>query len=133
MLNQNLIPNQQIIRDKPLVSQKFTPEEDEKLKNLVKTYGTNDWKTISSLIPNRSQRQCRERWKNYLSPDVSNAPWTSEEDQLLEEKYKELGSQWSRISKFFNARTDIHVKNRWVTLSNKHKNIKSLDQNLTHL
>ena len=118
---------QQKSRDKPVVRQKFTQEEDDHLKMLVEQYGVNDWKNISSLMTNRSQRQCRERWKNYLSPDVSNAPWTTQEDILLEEKHRELGPQWSRIAKFFPCRTDIHVKNRWVTLSNKLKNMRHTD------
>lgn len=98
--------------------QKFSPEEDEELRGYYNQYGA-DWKMIAALMKNRTARQCRDRWKNYLSPNVSTRPWTAEEDALLFEKFKEYGRQWSIIAKFFNQRTDIHIKNRWVTISNK--------------
>ena len=76
----------------------------------------------------RNARQCRERWKHYLSPKVSTGPWTEAEDQLLNEKYSEYGSQWARISKFFMNRTDITVKNRWISLHGKSKKEQQLHQ-----
>ncbi|KAH0788984.1 Myb-like DNA-binding domain containing protein [Histomonas meleagridis] len=109
------------IHKTPISRRKFSNEEDEKLKSLVLTYGTNDWRNIASQMNNRNARQCRERWKHYLSPSVSNGPWSEAEDELLREKYKELGSQWSRIAKFFPKRTDITVKNRWISLNGRSK------------
>ena len=97
-----------------IVRRKFTAEEDEFLRGLVAQYGTSDWSIIASRFPNRNARQCRERWKNYLQPGVENPQWTPDEDKLLIEKVRELGSQWTKIAKFFHARTDINVKNRWV-------------------
>ena len=105
---------------KPTISRrKFSHEEDEKLKSFVDTFGENDWHNIATHMGNRNARQCRERWKHYLSPNVSTGPWTESEDQLLNEKYNEFGPQWSRISKFFPNRTDITVKNRWISLHGK--------------
>ena len=97
---------------------KFTPEEDETLKQLVAQFG-QDWKTIASVLKNRSARQCRDRWKHYLSPEISRRPWTQDEDRLLIQKFRELGRQWAVIAKFFPERTDIHIKNRWATLAPK--------------
>lgn len=97
------------------VKNKFTPEEDKKLLQLVNTYGTNSWPTIASLMgTNRNQRQCRERWKNYVNPDLENGqPWTYEDDQLLVQKYEELGPKWNKIAKFFHNRSDNSIRNRW--------------------
>lgn len=97
---------------------KFSPEEDEKLTFIVSQYGESNWKRIAEQMGTRNCRQCRERWKNYLSPKVCKEPWTHAEDQLLQEKYKELGSQWSVIAKYFPSRTDVNIKNRWVVLTN---------------
>lgn len=100
---------------------KFTQNEDLKLLELVKVYGDSDWVTIANHMRNRNVRQCRERWCNYLSPYVSNGPWTPEDDMFLCQKVEELGTKWTKIAPFFRARTDINVKNRWMTLM-RHKN-----------
>ncbi|KAK8881749.1 hypothetical protein M9Y10_044385 [Tritrichomonas musculus] len=97
--------------------QLFSYEEDEQLKKLVEQFGDKDWKFIARKMPGRSTRQCRERYKNYLSPDIKNGPWTKEEDDLLKEKYNEYGPHWSSISKFFKSRSDVNIKNRWSALS----------------
>ncbi|KAK8838853.1 hypothetical protein M9Y10_032895 [Tritrichomonas musculus] len=91
----------------------FTHYEDDILKNLVIKYGSYNWKTISKYMPNRNPRQCRDRWLNYLSPDVVNGPWTLEEEELLVKKYEELGPSWKQIATFFPSRTDINIKSRW--------------------
>ncbi|KAK8846226.1 hypothetical protein M9Y10_020232 [Tritrichomonas musculus] len=99
----------------------FTVEEDNKIRQLVSSRGEKAWKLVASELSNRSPRQCRERWKNYLSPDVLNLPWTNEEDQKLTELINQFGAQWAKIARFFNARTDVNVKNRWSYLKRKEK------------
>ena len=98
----------------------FSPAEDVTLIHLVKTHGEN-WFLISSLMPNRNVRQCRERWNNYLKPSVNRNPFTEDEDKLLLEKVKELGGQWKKIVPFFINRTVIQVKNRYSCLLRKAK------------
>ena len=97
----------------------FTKEEDTYLKFLVSVFGTSQWEVVASMIGNRTARQCRERYKNYLSPSINNSPWTPEEDVVLLTKYSQLGPKWSQISTFFNGRTDVMVKNRYSTLTSK--------------
>jgi hypothetical protein len=92
---------------------KFSWQEDESLTVLVQTYGADNWQEIAKNMPERNMRQCRDRWLNYLSPEINNSPWTAKEDQLLISKVQELGAVWKFIATFFNARTDINVKNRW--------------------
>lgn len=92
---------------------KFTQEEDEKLKELVKVHGTSSWKLISSLMGTRNHRQCRERYKNYLDPSLRNEPWTLEEDRILVEKYADYGPKWNKIAKYFINRSDNSIRNRW--------------------
>jgi hypothetical protein len=53
---------------------------------------------------------------NYLDPVLVDTAWSSEEDQLLNTKYKEYGSQWQVIAMFFPTRSRNQIKNRWHTL-----------------
>ena len=99
--------------------QKFSPDEDQRLIQLVSTYKA-DWKTIANLLGNnRNARQCRDRYVHYLSPTVNRGPWTDEEDQLLMQKYAELGSKWGLMSQCFNNRTDVQLKNRFNLLNRR--------------
>lgn len=98
---------------------KFSEEEDSRLRELVSEHGENSWIQIASLMPGRNSRQCRERWLNYLTPKLNTNTWTAEEDSLLLEKQKELGTSWVRISKFFEGRTDQMCKNRFFLLQRK--------------
>ena len=108
----------------------FTKEEDTYLKFLVSVFGTSQWEVVASMIGNRTARQCRERYKNYLSPSINNSPWTPEEDVVLLTKYSQLGPKWSQISTFFNGRTDVMVKNRYSTLTSKNITQTNLIPNL---
>lgn len=100
---------------------KFTPVEDQKLRELVAQFGDDNWDTISKMMVTRNQRQCRERWTNYLSPKVCNAPWTPEEDELLKKLHEEIGAKWVKISSYFSNRTDTNIKNRWMVLMRQKK------------
>jgi hypothetical protein len=92
---------------------KFSAEQDEKLRSLVDSYGTKDWRAIAEQMKTKNARQCKERWFNYLNPELSSAPWTLDEELLLLAKYGELGAQWVAIAKFFPNRTDAMLKNRF--------------------
>lgn len=41
----------------------------------------------------RSGKQCRERWYNHLSPAVTKAEWSVEEDDAIHRKVLELGTR----------------------------------------
>ena len=101
---------------KPKYRTHFTPEEDEKLKELVHRHGTNSWIVVAANLPSRTARQCRERYNMYLSPNVDKSPWTSEEDRLLLRKVQEFGSKWAKIRGWFGNRTVNNIKNRWNTV-----------------
>lgn len=93
----------------------FTEVEDQLLKKLVNTHGTN-WNLVSHHMIDRSPRQCRDRWMNYLSPEITNAPWTVQEDQLLFQKYQEFGPQWKAMTPYFKNRSYNAIRNRFVAM-----------------
>jgi hypothetical protein len=98
---------------KPHPRLRFNPSEDVLLMKMVAGLGTGDWHSVARRVPGRNARQCKERWENYLSPSVRNAPWTPEEEELLLQKHSEFGPMWRKIASFFRARTDINVRSRW--------------------
>ena len=63
---------------KNLKSLIWTKEEDALLIDLVKTCGTKQWSNIGRVISSAHGSQfaikgkyCRERWYNYLNPDIN--------------------------------------------------------------
>jgi hypothetical protein len=98
---------------RPRTRRAFSPEEDSHLRDLVSRHGNDAWDKIAARMPCRDRRQCRERWLNYLSPAVTNGPWTKDEEDLLRIKVETLGHSWTAMEAFFPGRTDINIKNHW--------------------
>jgi hypothetical protein len=96
-----------------LVKGSWTREEDEVILQFVEQNGHKDWARLASLLPRRTGKQCRERFRNHLDPILMHRPWTAAEDDQLVELHAQYGNQWTRISTFFEGRTDNCVKNRW--------------------
>jgi hypothetical protein len=97
----------------------FNQLEDEQLVKLVARFGRRSWDVVASYMPDRSARQCRDRWKFYLCPSVNRAPWSVEEDRLLLAKFRELGPRWCALCQFFENRSLNNVKNRWNSVIRK--------------
>lgn len=113
---------------------KFSTSEDEQLKVLVEEHGTTNWHLIAALMPGRNTRQVRERWFNYLKPDLNQQPWSEEEEKLLLDLHEQYGNKWKQIAAFFEKRTDINVKSKYHKLERKirkqqKKAMKQLMQN----
>ncbi|OHT10247.1 hypothetical protein TRFO_04252 [Tritrichomonas foetus] len=93
----------------------FTVEEDAKLLDIMTKVQFVNWEQVAASLGGRTSRQVRERWVNYLNPNIRTDPWNDSEDLLLLEKVNELGRCWSNIGKFFNGRSENDVKNRWYS------------------
>jgi hypothetical protein len=94
--------------------EKFLPAEDEKLHLLVEKHGLSCWESVAAEMPGRNARQCRERWKHYLSGERGKEPWSDAEDRLLFEKMQTIGPRWTQLAIFFPGRTDSDVKSHWM-------------------
>ncbi|EAX94729.1 Myb-like DNA-binding domain containing protein [Trichomonas vaginalis G3] len=109
---------------------KFSPEEDETLKKLVQTHGTNKWSLISKLLKCRTARQCRDRWNHYLSNNSEQIPWTENEDAKLLRLHNEIGPKWTIIATYFEGRNSVTIRNRCCRLirrMNSKKNKKHIE------
>jgi hypothetical protein len=97
---------------------KYDKREDERLRLLVHQYGTDDWSRIALFMCERTARQCRERWRNFLHPGLVNGPWTPEEDRLLIELYHQHGPNWGIMHRIhFPTRSNNNIKNHWAILA----------------
>jgi hypothetical protein len=81
---------------------------------------------------NRSVRQCRERWTNYLAPSVINGVWSAQEDALLLEKFRLCGPHWKQMIQSFPGRTDINIKNHYMTLVRRKSILAAPTSSLEH-
>lgn len=99
--------------------QPWTQREDVTLAELVKTHGVKRWSIISSIITNRSAKQCRERWKHQLDPNINTASWTHDDEWMLYLHHAVIGNKWTYLINFFPGRTDNSIKNHWNTQMRK--------------
>ncbi|OMJ77731.1 hypothetical protein SteCoe_22598 [Stentor coeruleus] len=91
-------------------------EEDEILNEIVNHYNAKNWKAIADNVSqkinkNRTSKQCRERWNNFLKFDSNRCKWTDAQIKLLFEVQFSIGNKWSKISSFFPDKSKNSIKN----------------------
>lgn len=107
----------------------FTKEEDQLINSFVKLIGTRKWAFIAKHVSGRTAKQCRDRYMNYLKPGLSKNEWTKKEDKSLLELHQKYGPKWSVISKYFNNRNQVSLKNRFLFLQNINYDEKDSEEN----
>lgn len=95
-------------------------EEDAALCSGVAVYGESRWLAISDLVPNRTSKQCRERYMSHFRRGLDRSSFSMAEDELLMAAVKVCGTKWSAIARevFDGDRADFQLKNRYYVLSN---------------
>ena len=92
-------------------------EEDVQLLSLVEKMGKK-WSSIAEAFPYRTSSRIRERYMNYLCPDLQkkDEEWTEEEDRILMAAQDEMGNRWTAIARVLPGRGSNMIKNRWYFL-----------------
>ncbi|KAJ6599306.1 MYB4R1 [Mycena vulgaris] len=77
----------------------WSSEEDKRLIAAVAGYG-KAWAEVASVVPGRTNEQCRDRWTGSLDPaKIANKKdeWAEEEDKALIEAVNTMGNRWKAI------------------------------------
>lgn len=106
------------LHDKRVV-RRFTRFDDEIIVSTVERYGVLTAAKKLSKSMNRTIRSIEERYNKFLRQ--SRVPFTDEEDQKLLELHKNFGNKWTKISEFFNNKSDIQCRIRIKTLLSKYR------------
>ena len=88
-------------------------ESDEQLSILVNIFGAEKWPVISSYVPRRNAKQCREHFRNQLDPSIEKKQWTKQEEALIWEMQSQFGNKWSMMRSRLPGRTSNMIKNHW--------------------
>ena len=103
----------------------WTPQENKNLQIGVKKYGEKAWNRIAKeFVPERSGKQCRQRWERTLNPKIKLGKWSEKEDDALREGVMQFGTQWVIIAKeCVKTRNCTQCRQRWEI---------ALDTNIKH-
>lgn len=106
----------------------WTANEDQRLCDAVREFGTDNWTLIAQFVGNgRTRAQCSQRWLRGLNPSISKTLWSEEEDNLLIDTVKRLGSKsWGKIAAVLGNRCDVQCRYRYnILVRTKHvENVK---------
>ncbi|KAK9453338.1 Myb-like DNA-binding domain-containing protein [Dipodascopsis uninucleata] len=110
---------------------KWTPEEDEGLRQMVELHGAQ-WKIIGHHL-GRMPEDCRDRWRNYVKCGNNRGQhkWSPEEENKLFEIVNQIKLidpsaeiNWTVVSERMGGiRSRIQCRYKWKKL-NKHQNIE---------
>jgi hypothetical protein len=86
--------------------------EDKNLLEAVKVHGKK-WQKIAQEFTGRNAKQIRDRYINYLDPDLKKGKFTNDEDMLIYQKHEKLGTMWREYCKYIPGRSADVIKNRY--------------------
>ena len=85
-------------------------------KEITLLFNTIMKNLLGDSYQERSASSLRQRYETKLNPNLSNEPFTKEEDDMLIQKVSEYNTQWKEINVFFPKRSPISLRNRYRML-----------------
>jgi hypothetical protein len=67
-------------------------EEDEKLREAVKKFGTHRWLYCADYVQTISLTQCRDRWVNHIDSTLNKSQFEEWEDELIVNQHELYGN-----------------------------------------
>ena len=104
----------------------WSQEEDYYLIELIEK-DQIPWSQIAKILNQefhenlsiRNSKACKERWNNYLNPNIKKGKFTSKEDLLLIKGFLDFGKKWKSIKQYLPDRTEGAIKNRCKAILRK--------------
>jgi len=104
-------------KKKNAVRQMWSHEEDKALLEIVRSQGKMVWGQVADKLKeklphsNKTGKQCRERYRNYVDPGLYKKEWSKSDKIIFLLLHKQYGNHWGQIAKYFQGRNDISLKN----------------------
>lgn len=100
---------------KPLPTQNWTKEEEQRLLVSVDAHLGHHWESISSVVETKPALECLVHYQRALNRELLRSHWTAEEDALLLETCEKLGtSDWQAIASELPGRTKTQCRERMI-------------------
>lgn len=98
---------------------RWQPQEDRLLMQVVEDWKREknqeniiSWVQIAERVPNRTPKQCRERYKGALDPHLNRRPFSAAERTSLVGFILQHGKAWSRIADALGTgRSELMIRN----------------------
>ncbi len=106
---------------KKRIKKTFSPSDDERLSELVAQFKSTqkgkriNWSAIARNMQDYSAKQCKERWENFLKPELEQ-PFNEEEGRVIIDGFNNYGADWNRISKTLEGRSPNEVKDKYLKI-----------------
>lgn len=100
---------------------RWTRQEDHLLLQMVNQFG-RCWNMISKIFKNRSNKQVKIRYDEYINPKISAGKFSLAEDDLILKLYPHYQNKWSKYQAHLPSRSQKRIKLRFVFLSSKTAN-----------
>jgi hypothetical protein len=97
----------------------WSVDEDNQLKDAVRTHRGKEWVAIAALVLGRTRNQCYQRWHDVLEPKIGQASgrrgkWTEDEDRKLKDAVQtHVDKNWGAIAALIPGRTKAQCSTRW--------------------